>query len=475
MGTILREGATRACAYPKLWGFKLNSIPEKWDRKTEVLIVGTGFAGLSAAIEAYDAGASVLLLEKMPKPGGTSVISGGGANAVDPERQIPQGIEDSVDLHFKHTFEGGDQVGDPEKIRFIVENTLQMCIKWLKKIGVEWDDRVTQGYGALWERTHIPLPYKKYKRGVALVHAMLDQVKKRGILILLRHRVTKIIREKTLEEKVLGVEVQVKGKKLCFKAEKAVVLASGGFGANLEMVVDHDRRLANTDHDNWPGATGECIKMAQDIGAHVVGMDYIQCCPWKTKPPLKGMFFMITSEESRPYLDESYKVFVDKEGNRFVREDGRRDEIQYAACAQQPFEALSTVKADAIEELEKKLEIPKGNLAKTIEKYNSYCDMKHDPDFCKNRNTLLPCRTPPFQGDTMTMMRHHTMGGLKVRGVTGQVIDRWEKIIPHLYAAGEVTGGTHGTNRLGYNAIPECIVFGRTVGRLAATVKSLEL
>lgn len=453
----------------------MKRIPERWDRETEVLIVGTGFAGLSAAIEAYDAGARVLLLEKMPKPGGNSIISGGGANAVDPERQIPQGIEDSVHLHFKHTFEGGDKVGDPEKIRFVVENALEMCIMWLEEIGLKWDDQVTQGYGALWERTHMSLKYKKHKWGAALVHAMLDQVKKRDMPILLKHKVTKITREKPLDGKVLGVEVEVQGKKLCFKAEKAVVFASGGFGANLEMVAGHDRRLVNTNHDQWLGATGECIKMAQDIGADVVGMDYIQCIPWPTKPLSKGMFFMITSEESHHHLDESYKVFVDKRGNRFVREDGRRDKIQFAACTQQQFEALPTVKANTLEELEKKLGMPKGNLVKTIEKYNSYCDAKHDPDFGKNPNTLLPCRTPPFQGKTMTLKRHYTMGGLKVKGITGRVLDRWGRIIPRLYAAGEVTGGVHGTNRLGYNAIPECIVFGRTVGKLAATEQTLEL
>ena len=439
-----------------------------------MLVVGTGYAGLSAAIEAHDAEAKVLLLEKMPRPGGNSILSGGGANAVDPERQTPQGIRDSVDLHFQHTFEGGDKVGDPEKIRFMVENALEMCIHWLEIIGIKWGDQVIQGYGALWERTHPPLKYKQYSWGAALVHALLDQVKKRGTPILLQHKVTKILRENPLEGRVLGVVVEVQGEELCFKAERAVVLASGGFGANLEMVIDHDRRLANTGHDQWPGATGECIKMAEDIGAEVVGMDYVQCVPWPTKPPSKGMFYMITSEESRPHVDWSYRIFVDREGNRFVREDGRRDKIQYAACAQQPFEARPTVRTDTLEELEQKLRIPTGNLVATIETYNSHCDAKHDPDFGKNPHTLLSCREPPFQGDTLTMIRHHTMGGLKVRGVTGQLMDRWGNTIPHLYAAGEVTGGIHGTNRLGYNAIPECIVFGRTVGRLAATEKLLD-
>jgi succinate dehydrogenase/fumarate reductase flavoprotein subunit len=278
----------------------------------------------------------------------------------------------------------------------------------------------------------------------------------------------KIIRQKPLEGIVLGVAVKHEKKRLFFKAKKAVLLASGGFGANLQMVIDHDRRLSNTRHDNWPGATGECIKMAQDIGAEVVGMDYIQCFPIKTRQGSKGMFFMITSQESKPFIDENYHIFINHEGDRFVNEDGRRSDIQYAACVQKTFKAYPPIKANTIEELEKSLKIPKGNLVKTIQKYNSFCDTKNDLDFNKNYTTLLPCRTPPFQGDTMTMMRHHTMGGLKISSVTGSVLDRWGKIIPHLYAIGEITGGIHGTNRLGYNAIPECIIFGRTVGHFIA-------
>lgn len=448
-------------------------LPEKWDRATDVIIVGTGFAGLAVAIEAYDAGASVIILEKRPIPGGNSIMAGGGVNAVDPKRQIPQGIEDSVDLHFKQTFEGGGRLGDTEKIQFIVENALEMCVNWLEDIGVSWPERVVQGFGALWERTHFPAKYKKYRRGPAIVHTELDQVRKRGTPILLKHKVTKIVREKPLEGKVLGVEIETEGKKLCFKAERAVVLASGGFAANLEMVVDHDHRLANTLTTNHPGASGECIKMAQDIGADVVGIDYIQCVPMTVRSPFLGYFFVISSKETRDY-STTYKIFVNKEGNRFVREDGRRDEITFAAFAQQPFEPVPTVKAETIEELEEKLGIPESNLVNTIKNYDSYCDARHDPDFGKLPPLLIPCRIPPFKAETEAPGRHHTMGGLKVKETTGRVVDRWGKIIPHLYAAGEVTGGTHGANRLGHNATPECIVFGRVVGKLAAVERPLK-
>jgi succinate dehydrogenase/fumarate reductase flavoprotein subunit len=446
----------------------LKGLPEEWDNGIEVLIVGTGYAGLTAAIEAYDAGTGVLILEKMSFPGGNSVLSAGGANAVDPRRQIPYDIEDSIDLHFKHTFEGGDCVGDPEKIRFMVENSLEMCINWLSSIGVEWPDRVVRGYGALWERTHVPAKYKKYKSGAAITHALLDQVEKRGIPILLKHKVTEIIREKFLEGKVLGVEAETKGEILTFNASKALILASGGFAANLNMVIDHDRRLTETPTSNHIGSTGECIKIAEDIGAEVIGMDYIQCVPKIVKPPLKGKFFIISSKESMDKRNP-YKIFINEEGNRFVREDGRRDEITYAALAQRSVKSVPIIKTDTIEELEKNLDISAGSLMKTIEEYNSYCDTKRDLDFNKHNITLIHCKTPPFQAYSAIPARHHTMGGLKVNGTTGQVVDRWGKNIPNFYAVGEVTAGIHGTNRVGFNAISDCIVFGRTIGKFVAS------
>jgi urocanate reductase len=432
-----------------------------------VLIVGSGFAGLTAAIEAHDAAKRVLILEKMSTPGGNSIISGGGANAVDPRRQIPYGIEDSVDLHFKQTFEGGDCIGDPEKIRFMVENAPEMCIDWLEGIGIVWHERVVRGLGALWERTHIPAEYKKYKRGAALSHALLEQVEKREIPILLKHEATRIIREKPLEGEVLGVEIEAGGKKLYFKAAKGLILASGGFAANLKMVIDHDRRLADTPTSNHAGSTGECLRMAEDVGADVVGMDYVQCIPRMARAPFKGRLFIMSSGESRN-MDIPYKVLVNGEGKRFVREDGRRSEITLAALDQPSFEPLPPTTANSIGELEKNLNIPDGQLVETIDRYNSHCDARRDPDYDKHSSTLIPCRTPPFQAQSAIPARHHTMGGLKVKGITGQVVDRWGNVIPHFYAVGEVTGGVHGTNRLGFNAISECIVFGRAVGKFVA-------
>jgi len=440
-----------------------------WDIVADVLIVGTGYAGLSAAIEASDMGADVLILDKRHTPGGNSIIASGGVNAVDPERQKSQGIEDSLDLHFNHTYEGGNRLGEPEKIRFLVENAREMCLCWLENIGVEWPDKIIMGYGALWPRTHVAPRYSGAKNGAAVVRALLDQVKKRRISILLEHKVTGVIREEPLKGKVLGLEVQHESRKLSFGAKRGVILATGGFAADLEMVTSHDRRLANLPTTNHPDATGECIRICEDVGADVVHMDYIQCVPKIVGPPSKANLFRISAKETRIFDDwDAYAIFVDKSGTRFVREDARRDEITSAASSLASFQSVPVALANTVAELEEKMRIAKDSLAKTIRNFNHHCEVGRDEDFGKDHRMLVPLRTPPFRADAMAMARHHTMGGLKVLGTTCQVVDRWGHVIPCLYAAGEVTGGIHGANRVGYNATADCIIFGRTAGKSAA-------
>lgn len=453
-------------------------VPKKWDKTTDVVIVGTGYSGLAAAIVSRQLGMSVLALEKMAVPGGNSIIAHGGANAVDPVRQRRQNIEDSTDLHFRHTMEGGDNINDPEKVRYFVDHALEDAVNYLEKMGVKWPEKVVRGYGSLWERTHYPGTYtdpkgRLWKMGAANVRAQLDEMERIKQPILLNHEVTGLVREKPLDGRVLGVEVKSKGRRMYFKARRGVILASGGFGANIAWVRLLDRRLAETGTTNHPGATGECIKYAQDIGADTLHMDYIQAIPLNdVKSPFKASFFLIDSEEVRKAsASMPYRIFVNREGKRFVNESDRRDVIKQAVLAQPPFEPLPAVKADTVEELESKLGLPKNSLVATVREYNAACEAKKDPLFDKHSSVLVPIKTGPFNGNSRAMQRHHTMGGLRVQGTTGQVIDRAGKPIPGLFAAGEVTGGTHGANRLGHNATVDCLVFGQLCARTVAKEK----
>lgn len=442
-----------------------------WTEETDVVIVGTGFSGLASALAALDLGADVIILEKALKPGGNSIISGGGANAVDPERQLAQGIEDSIGYYFDQTFEAGDCLAEPEKVRYLVENALEGCIRYLEKMGVNWSKEVSRGFGSLHERSHRVLNYKQWhKGGAAIIHAMLDQLQQRHQGIRLGNRVTGIIREDLMSGRVLGVEVEVAGVYKYIKTSKAVILATGGFAANLKWVSEYEPRLSELGTNNRSTATGECIRIAMNIGADTIHMNYIQAVPRKVRPSCRGMFIAITSEEIRKtslYLP--YRIFVNREGKRFVNEGGRRDTIAQSVLKQETFDMLPEIKANSIEELEVKLGIRRGNLINEITKYNSFSDMNNDLDFGKDANITIPLRTPFYQAESFSLLCHYTIGGLRTYGITGQVLDQSHNVIPGLYATGEVTGGVHGSNRLGDNSTVECIGFGTACGRHAAT------
>jgi urocanate reductase len=459
-------------------------VPKKWDREADVVIVGTGFAGLSAAIEAHDAGAKVILIEKSQVIGGNSVIASGAYNAVDPGRQKKQGIEDSIDLHYKQTLEGGDFRGDPEKVRFLVEHAME-GVEWLEKMGVVFEPKVYTVIGALWPRSHDPA---NKGRGGAIVRGLKNQVDKRQIPVLIPCALTGIVRQKPAEGKVLGIEAEYRKKKMYIKAKRAVVLATGGFSADVSMRSKYnpqlDKEIPTT---NVKTATGEAITYSADIGADVVGMDYIQL--------LVACNFYTKQYGSLTNLGIDSAVFVNTEGKRFVAEDARRD-VLAAAILKQPQKVLLWVaderctkrfnpamteqilkdglafKADTLEELAKilnaKFSMPEQTLLETVRNYNEMVKKGKDEEFGKKSANLKTIEQGPFYASPTQAGVHHTMGGLRTKGTTGQVIDRYGKVIPRLYAAGEVTGGVHGTNRLGGNATADCIVFGRLAGISAA-------
>jgi flavocytochrome c len=463
--------------------------PKKWDKTTDVLIVGTGYTGLTAAIEAFDAGSKVLLIEKNGFIGGNSAIASGAYNCVDPERQTKQGIKDSIENHYNQTLQGGDYRGDPEKVRALVENGLG-GLEWLEKMGVEFEPTVYTVIGALWPRSHDPV---KKGRGGSIVRALKAQVDKRSIPIGLNTKLVAIVRKKTLAGEVMGAVVEEKGKKRYIKARRAVVLASGGFGADVAMRSKHDPRLGpDVPTTNVASATGEAIVYAENEGADVIGMDYIQmlvACNYYTKK-----YGSLTN------LGIDAAAFVNTDGKRFVSEDARRD-VLAEGVLKQPKKVLLWIadekctkrfspeqterilkeglafRAATLEELAQvlkaKFEIPEQTFLETIKKYNEDAKGGKDQAFGKKPQNLKPIEQPPFYASPTQAGVHHTMGGLRTKGTTAQVLDRDGKVIPRLYAAGEVTGGVHGTNRLGGNATTDCIVFGRVAGMNAAKEKPL--
>ena len=447
----------------------------------DVVVIGGGGAGLAAATSAKQNGASVILIEKMPRLGGNTVLAGGAYNAVDPKRQKAQGIEDSIDLHYQHTYEGGDKKGDPKLIKILVENGYP-ALEWLESLGVTFKDEVFTVLGALYPRSHKPTT----PVGTGMIIAHKEFAEKNGITILYETEAKELIKK---DGRVVGVKAESAAENITLNANKAVVLATGGFAGDVEYRQKYNPKLTeNILTTNHPGGDATGIVMAEKIGANLVGMEYIQLLPMGD--PVTGSLSgnIETTVEDR--------IFVNKDGKRFVAEDERRDVMTNALFDQKDaymwvivdskvYPTLETknnfnepigdlikagraVKADTLDELAEKIGVPADNLKKTIEEYNKGIDEGKDA-YGRKLLGIKFDKAPYYAGPRIPTV-HHTMGGVQINE-KAQVLDAKGNIIPGFYAAGEVTGGIHGTNRLGGNALTDITVFGRIAGENAAKEK----
>lgn len=352
-------------------------------------------------------------------------------------------------------------------------------------MGLKFRPDVMQVYGALWPRSHLATEPK----GTGFIRVLSTKAKELGVDIMTNTKLVKIIREQFDEGRALGVMAERQGKPFYIRATKGIVLAAGGFAANPRLRAIHDpRMLTLTTTNNQACSTGEVMLAANEAGAYLMGLDYIQCNPGC--PPGH------TSRQAL-HLDVSRYVFVDKRGKRFVAEDARRDVLRdailnlpekfgYAIVDNDGFNSYNQVvrddamkglktgdafKADTLEGLAKQMGVPADQLKKTIADYNAMVDQKKDPDFGKaERNLSHKIEKAPYWAALSSMAVHHTMGGVRIDKET-RVLDRQGNVIEGLYAAGEVTGGIHGTNRLGGNAIADIFTFGRIAGSSAANQK----
>ncbi|MDR3672060.1 MAG: flavocytochrome c [Holophaga sp.] len=441
--------------------------------ETEVLVVGSGGAGLAAAVSASAKGAKVLVLEKLPVMGGHTIISGGSVNAPDPERQVKMGIKDSPDLFFEQTLKAGDYRSDPALVRALADNATDM-IKWFESMGLKWDDRVFEAWGGLYPRGHNS---GAAAAGRDYIRVLYASARKQGVTLKYNTKVVELLREPN-GGRVYGVKATTKSGDSETYLAKAVVLATGGFTANIPMRMKYYPRLdekfrttANPTGKALDGSTGDGILMAKKIGADDVGMDYIQLIPFSGGRVID-------------YVGGD--IFVNFDGRRFVNEGGRRDAISDAilsqrgqkmwvitdeqsikgASLQTKLEKGIVFKADTVEEMAARMKVDPAVLKGTLDRYNTFAKNKQDPDFSKITFTQTIDKAPYYFG-IETADVHFTCGGLRINPKT-EVLDLDGKVIPGLYAAGETTGGIHGTNRAGGNALTSSFVFGRIAGANAA-------
>src|SRR5574344_173008 len=431
---------------------------ETIEKETDVVVIGGGGAGFAAAVSAKEAGADVILIEKLASVGGNTLISGGEYAAPANELQEKEGIEDSKEQFAKDVEEAG---GDPELIKVLADHATEDAY-WLRDdIGVEWLDSLMFFGGHSVKRSLIPAAHT----GNELIKNYLNKSEELGIEVQTEADVKEILAE---DGKIAGVRVETADGEMIVKA-KSVVIASGGFGANDEMTYEFDNEIdEHVLSTNSPGATGDGILMAEELGADTVDMDKIQLYPICDVETGKLLYCGDTRLVGGALL-------VNKEGNRFVEELGTRREISMAikdqtdyvgyllwdetsnettgTMASNPQEAESLferglmVKADTLEELAEHFDIDKDALLETVATFNENSAKEEDPEF-NLRMLGWQVKDAPFYMMKAAPAVHHTMGGLKIN-TESQVLNKDGEWIDGLYAAGEVTGGIHGSNRLG--------------------------
>ncbi|ACD97242.1 flavocytochrome c [Trichlorobacter lovleyi] len=439
---------------------------------TDVVVIGAGAAGMTAAITAHDAGAKVILLEKQPITGGNSMLAAGGMNAAETKFQNTKGIKDSVELMYQDTMKGGKNMGDPALVRILAQNS-SGSVDWLTSIGADISDVGRMG-GASVNRTHRPTG--GHAVGAHIANVLRKNAADRKIDIRVNSKVVKIIEDK--QGRVTGVVVEGKHSGSYTIKAKAVVLTAGGFSANPEKVAFYRPEFKGMTTSNQPGATGDGLELGEKAGAELKDMKEIQIHP-------------TVAAGSRILITEAVRgngaILVNHEGKRFVNELTTRDKASAAILQQTGKSAylvfdegvrkslkqidgyfhLELVKEGAtIKDLAAALKMPAATLEATIDTYNKAVDAKNDSEF-KRPDMPRALRTAKYYAIEIKPGVHYTMGGLKINTDT-QVIAKDGKPIAGFYAAGEVTGGVHGANRLGGNSISETITFGRIAGANAA-------
>ena len=485
----------------------------------DVVVVGAGGAGMTAAISAAADGLKVVVVESQAMVGGNSVRATGGMNAAKTPLQDkntfgesagvektlaaaegyadnetitalaatvseqweaykanPEGYFDSVELMELDTMIGGKGINNPELVKTLCSNTADSIV-WLDSVGASLTSVGAFG-GASVKRIHRPVNEegKTLSVGAYIVPILEKNLQNAGVEIILNTTVDTILTD--ANGAACGVSgVANDGSKLTVNAD-AVILTTGGFGANLDMVVSYKPELAGFMTTNAAGIQGQGIKMAEALGAATVDMNQIQI-----HPTVEANTASLITEGLRG----DGAILVNAEGKRFFDEVSTRDKVSAAEIAQpgsysylivdQAMADASnviqgyikkgfTTQGETYEELAKALGMDEAAFAETMNTWNGYVEAKNDPEFGRT-SFANPLNTAPYYAIKVTAGVHHTMGGLKINPAA-EVLTEDGSAIAGLFAAGEVTGGVHGANRLGGNAVADFVVFGRIAAQSAA-------
>lgn len=468
-------GAALGAALPKVLAQGSPSTDVVQERRFDVVVAGGGGAGLAAAVRAAELGARVVLLEKEAALGGNTLIASGYYAAVDPFRQTAQKILDSEEAFARQIAENAGPSADRAKIARFVGEAFP-TLRWLEEKGVRFEEQLYEISGSLARRNHKPL----LPNGEGYVRQLAAAARRLGVTIETRAKAEAI--ETDANGRARSLLVLLPNGLVRFRAGRGIVVATGGFGANPEMVARFAPRFAGLTHDNAPGATGEMTLAAARAGAALVDMGEIQCQPGC--PPGR-------THRVRLHNDVARFILVDKTGRRFVAEDAPRDVVRDAVLKAPGAVAFALVDddglrsynrliqketvmgvesgdawvADDLASLARQIGVDPGELLASVRKYN--VGIRYGIDSCGKdvRNARLIVE-PPFWAAYAAMTVHATMGGIRTTPDAG-VLREDGRVFPGLFAAGEAAGGLHGRNQLGGCGLADAFVFGKIAAESA--------
>ncbi|WP_129045622.1 flavocytochrome c [Companilactobacillus metriopterae] len=433
----------------------------------DLIIIGSGGAGLVTAVQAYELGLSPVILEKMERIGGNTGRASTGMNAAESLVQVKNKIIDTYSDFYEETFVGGGKKNNPAMLKFFSEHAA-LGVDWLKEHDVVLTDLTTTG-GMSVPRAH--RPGSTAPIGAYLIKGLLEKISEYEIPVFNNMAVENIEKDDN-RYTVETADTKINA--------PAIVLTSGGFGANVELISKVRPELKEYKTTNQPGTMGDGLKLAENLNAEIINLSDIQVHP------------TVQQDTDHTYLiGETVRgegaILVNKSGKRFVNELDTRKEVTraidelkengaYLVLDQTVFDRVQALgfyqsiglvtSADSIEELAHEIDVDSDNLEKTIDKWNRAIQAKKDSEFHRTTGMQHKIKKPKFYAIHIAPAVHYTMGGVKINELT-QVIDKEDNVIPGFFAAGEVTGGLHGNNRIGGNSIAETVVFGRQAAQQA--------
>ena len=452
--------------------FKPTDLKEMKD-SYDLVIIGSGGTGMVAALQAKELGLSPVILEKMDKMGGNTNRASSGMNAAETDFQLQHHIVDSFEDFYQETLKGGGGLNNKEMLNYFTSHGA-LAIDWLADRGIELNDITITG-GMKIKRTHRPA--SKAAIGGYLVTELLKQVEKEEIPLFAKVKVNKLIAD---GDKVTGLDVQLPNDETKEISAKAVILATGGFGANKELLKKYRPDLDGYDTTNQAGATGDGIKLATEIGAGLVDMDQVQVHP--TVKQDTGHAYLI-GEATRG----EGAILVNAKGERFVNELDTRKNVTnainelpeksayliYDSGIRENVHAINfydhiglVEHGDSLADLAANIDVDPETLQATVASWNEAVTSGQDSAFGRDSGMDQTIDHGGYEAIHIAPAVHYTMGGLKIDAKT-HVLTESDQPIAGLFAGGEVAGGLHGNNRIGGNSIAETVVFGRQTGQQA--------